>query len=350
MSEPVVVGMSGGVDSTYAVIALQEQGYEPIGVSLKLPVWDSDKNVICENRCCTQESLDVAKHVCEQLGVPHHVYEAEESFKDEVIGYIIDELRDGKTPNPCTVCNRNFKFSKLLEWADQHNVNYVATGHYARVRYNEQTKKYELLKGKDETKDQSYGLAYLSQAQLSRIILPLGDGDKQEVIQTVITKGFTAYKKKKESQDFCFVGKKAYQDFLQEEIGVKEGNIVDKQGNILGQHQGVHFYTIGQKKGLRLPAKHYVIKKENDRVVVSADKKDLEKKTILLEKVSFIAGEPPALPLRVTARIRYGQPLKRATLQEGYKIVFEEPQAAVTPGQFCVFYSEDVCLGCGVIE
>ena len=364
-SKKIVVGLSGGVDSTIALILLKQQGWEPIGVTLKLPVWENPKNICRENICCTKESSQIAKSVCKKLHIPYFVIDAGKEFKKEVIDYFVKELKKYHTPNPCIVCNHKLKFKLLIATAKKFNAFYVATGHYARVRFNKKTGLFELLRGKDKIKDQSYSLSYLNQQQLAHIILPLGNYHKQEVYQLAKRQGLKYFEKKKESQNFCFVSNQALPLFITKSLGLKTGKIVDTKGKILGYHQGLYFYTIGQRKGLGLKGptfakasagQPYYVKEFNapkNRLIVTKNKKDLLKKEIRLAHCHFISGQVPQKKILIKARIRYRQKLALATLyppqNKKMKIIFDKPQLAVTPGQFCVFYQKDVCLGEGVI-
>ncbi len=354
-SKKIVVGMSGGVDSSVSLLLLKQQGWSPVGVSLKLAHWEHPANVRGENACCTAESLDIARDVCEKLDVPYHVYEVSAEFRKEVMDYFISELKSNRTPNPCIICNRTLKFRKLLEWAEKHGIEHVASGHYAKVRLNAKTGKYELLRPKDLVKDQSYGLSFLEQKQLKRLVLPLAEYTKDEVYAIAEKNGFGFFLKRKQSQDLCFVTKEAYPLYIKETLGEKPGPIKNVQGEILGKHKGLHFYTSGQRKGLGLKDKYYVKgfdRKENALIVIQ-DRKEATQPDILLTKFNLLSGEAHKEKLRVQAKIRYLGKLSDATLYPPEKgkmrIVFDTPQEFVTPGQFCVFYQGDVCLGAGII-
>jgi len=351
----IVVGMSGGVDSSITVLLLKNQGWQPIGVSLKLAHWDDPSNVLGENACCTTESLDIAKSVCQKLDVSYHQYDVTKEFKKEVINYFVKELKNKRTPNPCVMCNRHLKFLKLFEWAKKHGIEYVSTGHYAKVCLNTNTGEYELVSPKDKTKDQTYGLSLLPKEWLKKLILPLGDITKKEVYDIAKKEGFDIFLKRKQSQDLCFVSTKAFPKFLRQEVGEEKGDIVDDKNNILGKHNGLHFYTIGQRKGLGLAEKYYVknINVKTNRLIVTKDKESIGQKKVVMEPFHFISGKAPKEKLRVEAKVRYSQALAKATLYppEGNRIeiIFDNNQNYIAPGQFCVFYIGDVCIGCGVI-
>jgi tRNA-specific 2-thiouridylase len=351
----IVVGMSGGVDSSMALVLLKEQGWNPIGVSLKYPVWEDPANGLCENVCCSKESFQIAESVCEKLGVPYHILDVSRDFKKEVIDYFLGRLRGHKTPNPCVICNRHLKFKKLLAWAAGHGFKHVATGHYARVRKNPKTRKFELLASKDTEKDQTYSLSFLSQDQLRRIIFPLGDHAKKEIYRMAQDRGFEIFLRRKESQDFCFVSGNAMEPFLAKEIGRKEGEVRDDAGHVIGRHKGLHFYTVGQRKGLGFSGGPFFVTGsdvEENVLKVTRDVKKLLSKEVFVSPCNFIGGTPQR-PLRVKAKIRYRQTAASGTLyplsRNKAKVVFDKPQRAVTPGQFAVFYQRDVCLGAGEI-
>ena len=351
----IVVGMSGGVDSSMALVLLKEQGWNPVGVSLKYAVWQDNENTLRENVCCSTESFAIAKDVCRKLNVPHHIFDISKEFQQEVIEYFLKELKNKKTPNPCVVCNRKLKFKKLFLWAKKHGIKQVATGHYAKVEKNEKTGKHELLRAKDKEKDQTYSLSFLSQKQLKKIILPLGDYTKKEIYALAKTNGFDVFEKQKQSQDFCFVAGNSLGCFLEKEIGIKKGEIKNLKGNVLGEHQGLHFYTIGQRKGLNVSNGPYFVigmdKKKNE-LLVSKSQKDLLTKSAILSPCNFNLGKPKR-PINIRAKIRSHHKLAKAKLsliKNGkVKITFDKNQKAITPGQFAVFYDGEVCLGGGRI-
>jgi tRNA-uridine 2-sulfurtransferase len=352
----IVVGMSGGVDSSMTLVLLKKQGWEPIGVSLKLAKWESNKNECKENACCTEESFRIAKDVCDKLNVPYHIYNVSKEFEKEVMDYFIDELKNYRTPNPCVICNRRLKFRYLFDWAHKHGIDYVATGHYARIEENKEGI-FELKSAKDALKDQTYGLSMFPQEWLKFVKTPLGDLTKDEVYALAKKEGFEIFQKLKQSQDLCFVSGKALDFFIEERLGLKKGDIVDIKGKKLGEHKGLHFYTIGQTKKLYLPAKYYVKKfdvTKNNLVVTDKIEEVKSQEAIELYPYNFTIKEPTS-PIRITAKIRYGEFVKGVgTLyppKDGKVIVkFDEPKHAVTPGQFCVFYDGDICLGGGVIN
>ncbi len=353
----IIVGMSGGVDSSVALILLKKQGFEPIGVTLKLPIWENKVNACRDNVCCTPESIRIAETICKKLQVPYFVIDAQKEFKKEVINYFIKELKKYHTPNPCVICNRNLKFQLLIKLAEKMKIPHVATGHYAKIRFNKKTDLYELLKGKNNNKDQSYSLSSLNQKQLAHIILPLGNYQKAEVYKIAKKEGFLYFERIKQSQNFCFVSNQALPLFIQKEIGTNPGPIINLKGNILGTHQGLYFYTIGQRKGLKMPkGPYYVVdfNKKGNKLIVSKNKKDLYKKEAILSPLNFISGKINKKSIKVSAKIRYRSKSASANLyflnKNRAKIVFNKPQKAITSGQFCVFYKKDICLGNGVIR
>lgn len=355
MNKKIVVGMSGGVDSSIALVLLKKMGFEPVGVSLKLETWKDKCNKLKENVCCTEESFDIARKICKKLNVPYYVYDVRKDFKKEVMDYFLSDLKKNKTPNPCVICNRYLKFKKLFEFAKKKGINYVSTGHYARIKFNKKTGKYELLKSKDKTKDQTYGLCFLPQKWLKRIILPLGDYTKKNVFKIAKKEGFEFFLKKKQSQDLCFISKSAIPKYIEKKIGVKKGKIVDTKGNVLGEHKGVHFYTIGQRRRLGLSG--YFVKEfdtKKNLVIVTKNLKEISQKEIILKPFNFISGENIRKNIKVMAKVGYGQELSKAVLyppiKGKLKIVFNKQKQFVREGQFCVFYSGRKCLGAGVIN
>ncbi|MBU1177510.1 tRNA 2-thiouridine(34) synthase MnmA [Patescibacteria group bacterium] len=358
-NKKIVVGLSGGVDSSVSLLLLKKQGYEPIGVSLKYSSWKNKKNLLKENICCSTESFNIAKKVCHKLKVPYHIIDERVDFEKKVMGYFLSVLKKKKTPNPCLVCNRLVKFNKLFEFAKKNNIKYVATGHYAKVRKNKKTNLYELIKGKDSNKDQSYFLCLLKQNQLKNIIFPLGDYTKEEVYKIAKRNKFNFFSKIRQSQDLCFIDNKSIKDYLKKEIGIEPGDIVDNKGNVLGKHQGLHFYTIGQRKGINLPnGPWWVVKKDiktNQLIVVNKENDSaLFNKKVIISNYYFISGKIPEKVIKVKAKIRFGQKGSSGKLciknSNTLELIFNKPQKAITPGQWAVFYQGNVCLGGGVIE
>ena len=356
--QQVVVGLSGGVDSSAALILLKKKGFEPVGVSLKYDIWPSKKNLLKENICCSQKSLAAARKICRKLKVPYHVIEAKVDFKKKVIGYFLSFLKDKRTPNPCLVCNKLVKFKKLFEFAEKKGIDYVATGHYARINKS-QKGSFQLLRAKDKKKDQSYFLCLLNQRELRKLIFPLGNYNKKEVYQIVRQEGFNFFVKKKQSQDLCFIDQKSLLDFLKEKIGRQPGDIVDEKSRVLGQHQGLHFYTIGQRKGIGLSGGPWWVagfdKKKNQLIVTNKDDNSiLFSRRILITDYHFVSGQAPQKAMRIEAKVRFNQKLSKAKLcppkRGKLEIIFDRRQKAVAPGQWAVFYQKDVCLGGGIIE
>jgi tRNA-specific 2-thiouridylase len=348
--------MSGGVDSSVSLILLKKQGYEPIGVSLKYAYWNSPKNSSKENLCCSQESFRIAQLVCKKFNAPYHILDCSLEFEEIVIGYFLEVISRNKTPNPCLICNRFLKFEKLIEFADKIGAEFIATGHYAKVSKNKKTGKFELLRPKDKNKDQTYFLAYLKQKHLKRVIFPLANFTKEEVFKIAKKEGFSFFEKRRQSQDLCFVSNKSLKEFLKEKFGIKKGEIRNVNGDFLGYHQGLHFFTLGQRKGLGLSGgPFYVVgfDKKKNILYVSKNKEDLKKKRVILEKVNFISGERPKKRIEVKAKTRYRQPLKKALLdfKKGKAILeFEKPVYNITPGQWAVFYDQNICLGGGICD
>lgn len=358
-NKKVVVGLSGGVDSSVSLLLLKKQGYQPIGVSLKYTFWQDKRNLLKENVCCSQESFAIAKKICQELDIPYHIVDERIDFKEKVMGYFISLLKDKKTPNPCLVCNKHVKFNKLFDFAKKHNAQYVATGHYAKTKQNKETGQYELLRAKDKNKDQSYFLCLLNQKQLKNIIFPLGDYTKDQVYQIAKDQGFDFFEKIRQSQDLCFIAQKSMSVYLEQTIGFEPGKIVDQLGKILGTHQGLHFYTIGQRKGLNLSQGPWYVfgfdKKKNHLMVTNKeDDQKLFSKTVFVSNPHFISSKLPNKTIKIKAKTRFNQELSSAKIhiltKNKLKLVFDKPQKAVAPGQWAVFYQGNICLGGGVIK
>ena len=346
--------MSGGVDSSATAALLLEQGYDVVGVTLKL--WPQDCVSRAEDKCCGPQAVTDARSVCDRLGVPYYLIDEAAEFQNKVIQYFADEYRAGRTPNPCVMCNQNLKFGTLLTRARQLGAEYIATGHFARLEKSPDGRTL-LKKGRDARKDQSYFLFSLRQDQLARSLFPLGDktkADTREVARHCSLK--TA--EKEESMEICFVPDKDYGKFLQQaNLAQKHrGNIVDLHGRVLGQHDGIEFYTIGQRKGLGLSSAKplYVIELDvdNNRVVVG-DESALDRDEFFVERCNWIPFDEPPASLEVSAKIRYNHPGTAATITPtgngGAKIRLHVPQRAITPGQACVFYEDDLVVGGGWI-
>ncbi len=351
----IVVGMSGGIDSSMALMLLKKQGWNPIGVSLKLPIWQNRANPLKKNTYSSKQSLKIAEYICKKLGVPHNIADARKDFQKEVVDYFISEWKNLRTPNPCVICNPNFKFKQLLQWAKKHKIQYIATGHYARLRLDNKTKKYELLKAKDKNKDQSYDLCLLPQKYLPHIIFPLGNYTKKNIYKIAQEEGFKLLTKQKESQDFCFIAGQLLCPFLKEKIGEKQGLILDLKGNKLSKHKGLHFFTLGQRKGIKLSGGPYFVAgwdKRTNSLFITKNKKTLYKKELFVFPYHLISGKRITKPIHVQVKTRYQQKLSQACLipeKRKLKIILKKNIFAPCPGQFAVFYQKDKCLGGGRI-
>ncbi|MFA6213771.1 MAG: tRNA 2-thiouridine(34) synthase MnmA [Candidatus Micrarchaeia archaeon] len=347
----IAVGLSGGVDSSVALLLLKKQGWQPVGVTLKMAVWKDRCNEIKENACCTRESFGNAARVCGKLGVPHHIYNVEREFEKEVMGYFVDELKKGRTPNPCLVCNRELKIKKLFDWAKKHGIKYVATGHYAKIKNN------RLLRAADMKKDQTYGLCLVPRAWLPSLVLPLGGLSKQQVYEIAIREGLGFYAGIRQSQDLCFVSERAMKPFLFEKLGKREGPIVDEEGRRVGTHYGLFLYTIGQRKGLGLPSAHFVkgFDVKGNALVVTRDRARVLGKRFMVEKFNWLA-RPPARRFSAMVQIRTHQPEVQAAITPKGKgartleVECLEPVEGIAPGQVCAVYGGNACLGGGPIR
>lgn len=354
-NKKVMIGMSGGVDSSVAAFLLQKESLEVIGATMKL-YNNEDIDFVSEKTCCSLDDVLDAKSVCARLGIRHYTLNMTDDFKKEVIERFISAYQNGFTPNPCIDCNRYMKFSKMLHKAQELDIDYVATGHYARIE--NQGDRYILKKAVDLSKDQSYVLYSLTQEQLKVTKFPLGNYTKQQVREIAEENGFVNARKH-ESQDICFVPDGDYSKFIEYYTGKTYpcGDFVDMNGKRLGEHKGIIRYTIGQRRGLglALPASMYVVEKDvdNNKVILGFND-DLFKKEVYVKNISFTACDGLDKPERLCAKIRYNQKEQPATVtqtdENHFTIVFDEPQRAITKGQAAVLYDGDTVVGGGTIE
>lgn len=345
--------MSGGVDSSVAAALLVEQGYNVIGLMLRL--WAEQGGAA--NRCCTPDAVNDARRVANALDIPFYVRDYKQVFKSTVVDFFVDGYAQGITPNPCVVCNRDIRFDRLLKEAISLGGDYLATGHYARVRQTDDGV-YQLLKGIDSTKDQSYMLYTMTQARLARVLLPVGEHSKSNIRQIAEDKELPVFNRP-DSQDLCFLGAGDYRDFLQRHAPevIQPGPILDRTGNRLGEHQGLAFYTIGQRKGLGIsaPQAMYVLKKDtsSNSLIIGA-KEDLGQAELTATQVTYVDGKPPLTATRVKAKIRYKAREMEAVLEPlsevRVRLRFDIPLRDITPGQAVVFYQDEITVGGGIIE
>lgn len=351
----VVVAMSGGVDSSVAAALLVQEGYEVIGMMIRLWSEPGRGPNAPMNRCCTPDQMADARRVADRLDIPFYVVDVQDYFRRTIVQFFIDEHARGRTPNPCIECNRQIRFSYLLDRARALGADYLATGHYARVRRGENG--YELLKGVDENKDQTYVLHVLSQEDMAHVLFPVGEYTKDEV--RALAKQFDLpVASKQESMDLCFLGDGDYRRFLREHAphSVQGGPILTQDGEELGQHEGLPFYTIGQRKGLGIntgePA--YVLYKDIERnALIVGSREELGRTELLARDVSWMTGTTPPEPLRAEVKIRYKARPAMATvtpLEDGQaRVLFDDFVYGATSGQGVTFYDGDLCLGGGII-
>ena len=349
----VICAMSGGIDSSVTAALLKKAGFDVVGVFMKF--WTEPTDLLAEkwNRCCSPESETRARKVAGIFKIPFYVFNFEKEFKKKIVDYFLKEYKTNVTPNPCVVCNKEIKFGLLLEKALELSAGLVATGHYARL-VEDSLQQLKLLKGRDKEKDQSYFLWQLSQRQLKHILFPVGNYTKKEV--RALAKGFNLpVLDRKESQEICFIPD-TVNDFLSRHLRSKSGKITDKKSKVLGNHYGLHFYTIGQRKGIGLSGgPYYVLDKDLKKniLVVTKSEKDLSKKELTAKNVNWVSGKEPKFPLKVKVRIRYRHKEKPAVIKksagETVKIALTKAQRAITPGQSVVFYRGQELLGGGII-
>jgi tRNA-specific 2-thiouridylase len=356
-AQPVIVGMSGGVDSSVAALLMQQQGFQVEGVFMKN--WEGDDK---DDRCAAEVDFTDAKSVSHSLNIPLHGVNFSDQYWDHVFEYFLEEYRAGRTPNPDILCNREIKFKAFLDYALSHGAEYIVTGHYARIaKVKDQ---YQLLRGKDNNKDQSYFLYTLGQEQLSKSLFPVGELDKSKVRQIAKENNLITYNKK-DSTGICFIGERDFKAFLKQYIPAQPGDIKTKDGDVIGKHDGLMYYTLGQRQGLGIGgikgyegAVWYVADKDletNTLIVVTAhDDPLLYSQSLVASNLHWVSGEAPPLPYICTAKTRYRQDDSACTITDittdKISVKFDEPQWAVTPGQSVVFYQDEVCLGGGIID
>lgn len=344
----VVVGLSGGVDSSTAAAILHHQGYEVVGLTLWL--------MKGKGQCCSEGMVDAAS-ICEQLGIPHHIIDSREAFQTNIVDYLVAGYSTGITPLPCSQCNKTVKFGPMLHHARELGIDKIATGHYARITYDLESRRYQLKRAVDRNKDQSYFLYDLPQDLLAASLFPLGEHTKVETRRVAAQLGLKTADKP-ESQDLCLVETHgSMQSFLDKYINGKKGDIVDQSGRVLGQHDGVHHYTIGQRKGLGIAAAQplYVVGLDvgRNRVIVG-DRTSANQQECTVARVNWISIVEPITPIRAEVQVRYRSPAIPATVipldNSRVKLVFDEPQFGITAGQAAVCYDGDIVLGGGIIE
>jgi len=356
MSQRVVVAMSGGVDSSTTAWLLKQKGYEIIGATMCIGM--TDKTQGGPARCCGVADIEDARRVALELEIPFYVFHLREEFEKEVVQYFCDEYVKGKTPNPCILCNEKVKFGSFLRKALELEADFIATGHYARLDFDERIGRYFLRKGVDLKKDQSYVLFSLTQDQFRHTLFPLGELRKEEVREKAFRRGLRVHDKP-ESQEVCFIQESSYHSFLSERLekSFEPGPMVDRKGNILGRHKGIPFYTIGQRRGLGLAKGKplYVIGIDREKnMIIVGEKDEVYGGTFIVESVNWIVPRE-MIPFHQTrVKIRYNHPGSEAGLSprgEGeLEVKFKSPQKAITPGQAAVFYDGDTVLGGGWIK
>ncbi len=357
MKKTVLVAMSGGVDSSVAAALLIEQGYQATGVTMKLWQDDDDRRVL-EGGCCSLEAVDDARRVADILGIPYYVMNLSEDFKTNVIDYFIDEYGRGYTPNPCIACNKKIKFDLFLKKAMAMGIDYMATGHYARIEYNESLGRWLLKRSMAPGKDQTYALYNMTQHQLEHTLFPIGTYTDKAKIREIAAKMGLRVANKPDSQEICFVNDDYGRYIESKRPGIaKPGNLVDINGNILGKHRGIIHYTIGQRKGLGIalgkPAYVSDINPERNEVVLG-DHEQVYSEQLIARDINLIAFESLKNELKVTAKIRYSAKEAEACISplghDRILVKFKQKQRAVTPGQAVVFYNGDIVVGGGIIE
>lgn len=336
----VFVGMSGGVDSSVAAALLKRAGFNVVGVFMRF--WKEEGSA--ENRCCSSESEKRARQVAAKLEIPFYFFDFEKEFKSKIVDCFLKDYKAGLTPNPCVVCNKEIKLGLLLKKALALGADYIATGHYAKAKSG------RIFRAKDKEKDQSYFLWQLSKEQLKRVLFPVENYTKPEVRKIAEKLELPTYATP-DSQEICFVPN-TINDFLTKYIKQKEGNVVDINGKVLGRHQGLAFYTIGQRKGIGLSGgPFWVMGKDlrKNNLIVTKDEKDLLQKEVAFKDANWLSGKAPKVPVKAEAKIRYRADLAVGKLFKD-RIIFNKPQRAITPGQSVVFYKNQELIGGAVID
>lgn len=352
----VVVGMSGGVDSSVAAYLLKNQGYNVIGVTMQ--IWQDENRCDIEENggCCGLSAVDDARRIAFKLDIPYYVMNFKKEFKSNVIDYFVDEYKKGHTPNPCIACNRYVKWESLLRRSKEIGADYIATGHYARIEKHPITGRYALKLSATTQKDQTYALYNLTQEQLASTIMPVGEYTKEQ-IREIASKIDNFVSKKKDSQEICFIPDNDYGNFIEKEYSFKapKGNFVDTDGNILGKHRGIIYYTVGQRKGLGIsfgkPMYVYEIRPETNEVVL-CENDALFHKTLYANNINLMSVPEIKDGMRFMAKIRYSHKKSPCTVKMNGDIlecIFDEPQRAITPGQAVVLYDGDYVAGGGTI-
>ncbi|GBF12133.1 tRNA 2-thiouridine(34) synthase MnmA [Tepidibacillus infernus] len=351
----VIMGMSGGVDSSVAALLLKQQGYDVIGIFMKN--WDSTDEL---GYCTAEEDFEDVARVATQIGIPYYTVNFEKEYSEKVFAYFLDEYKKGRTPNPDVMCNREIKFGEFLEKALELEADYIATGHYARVDYIDG--EHKLLRAADQRKDQTYFLNALNQYQLSKTMFPLGHLTKQEVRKIAEEAGL-ATAKKKDSTGICFIGERDFNEFLGRYLPAQPGEIRSLDGELKGRHHGLMYYTLGQRKGLGIGGSGtgepwFVAEKDLEHnilyVVQGENHPSLFSKGLFATDVNWISKQKPEQEFKCTAKFRYRQPDQgvrvRIQTDKTCEVIFDDPQKAITPGQAVVFYDGEVCLGGGTID
>ena len=355
MAKTVVVGMSGGVDSSVAALILKEQGYNVIGLFMNN--WEEKDEC---GHCTAEEDFADVRRVANAIGVPYYSVNFAKEYMDRVFSYFLAEYKAGRTPNPDVLCNREIKFKDFKEKAKELGADYIATGHYCDILH--ENGKHYLLKAKDQSKDQTYFLNQLSQEQLEGVLFPLGKLDKKEV-REIAEKHGLATARKKDSTGICFIGERNFKNFLKTYLPAKKGKIISTDGKEIGEHDGLMYYTIGQRRGLNIGGQKgddggrwFIVEKDvknNILYVAHGSEERLYSKGLIMKKMNFIPEKPDTDVLNCTGKFRYRQAEQPCTLhfkKDCIEVMFKEKQRAVTEGQFAVFYSGDKCIGGGVIE